>query len=50
MYLYWKHVTKTFNMAASVGKMHCGIMRYTCKGFIPLRCIVFVSASNGKYW
>ena len=51
MYFYWKYVTKTFNMAASVGKMHCGIVRYTCDGFIPQIGIVFyrlVLANIGK--
>ena len=50
MYFYQKHATKTFNMAASVGKMHCGIVQYTCDGFIPQIGIVFLSASTGKYW
>ena len=35
-------------MAASVGEVHCGIVRYTCNGFIPQRGTVFVSASTGK--
>ena len=35
-------------MAASVGEVHCGIVRYTCNGFIPQRGIIFVSASTGK--
>ena len=35
-------------MAACVGEVHCGIVRYTCNGFIPQNGTVFVSASTGK--
>ena len=35
-------------MAASVGEVHCGIVRYTCNGFIPQSGTVFVSAGTGK--
>ena len=35
-------------MAASVGEVHCGIVRYTCNGFIPQNGTVLVSASTGK--
>ena len=45
-----KYMTKTSNMAASDGKVHCRIVQYICNGFIPQSGIVFVSASTGKYW
>ena len=37
-------------MAASVCKVHRGIMRYTCNGFIPQSGIIFVSAFTSKCW